>query len=257
MRDDSGWIVHRYDSLGSTMDAAAALAATGVPEKTVVVAGEQTAGRGRGGRSWLAAAGSGLFCTLILRPGLPPDRLTTLPLLTGVAVAEAVERLTGAPCQLKWPNDVWLGADPANAKVAGILVTSRLEDDRANPVLVGVGVNVSTARADLPPGATSILHATGRAVTPDAILDAFLARFDRAYADFQDLGGRPSLVAWRARAALLGERVTVVDGGRERGGRFVGIDEDGALLLEDSTSVVRRVIAGELARGPRSIRVRG
>jgi BirA family biotin operon repressor/biotin-[acetyl-CoA-carboxylase] ligase len=257
MSPKPGWVVHHYDSVPSTMDTAASLASVGAPERTIVVASEQTAGRGRGGRSWQAPPGSGLFCTLILRPALPPALLTTLPLLTGVAVAEAIERVVDAPCRVKWPNDVWLGDDPAHHKVAGILVTSRFNGDVADPVLVGVGVNVSTRCADLPLGATSILLASGRVVMPDTVLDAVLDRFDRVYAEFQATRGRPSLAAWRSRAALLGERVAVVDSGREREGRFVGVDEDGALLLEDSPSAIRRIVAGELARGPRSIDERG
>src|SRR5687767_7047788 len=106
------------------MDVASHLARFGARERTAVVSTEQTTGRGRAGRSWQAAAGSAVFATLILRPPVPADHLSTLPLVVGVAVAETIERISGSAVWLKWPNDVWLGEGIAAAKVAGILVTS-------------------------------------------------------------------------------------------------------------------------------------
>ena len=93
MTNDPGWLIHRYDSVTSTMDVASQLARFGARERTAVVSTEQTAGRGRGGRSWQAAAGSAVFATLILRPPVAAHRLSTLPLIAGVAVAETVERI--------------------------------------------------------------------------------------------------------------------------------------------------------------------
>lgn len=251
MTNRPGWTIHRYDRVASTMDVAARLATFGAPERTAVVSAEQTAGRGRAGRSWQAPPGSSLFCTLILRPGVSPDRLSTLPLVTGVAVAEAIEELTGTPVQLKWPNDVWIGPDPERRKVAGILVTSTMRGGAADVVLVGIGVNVSADHADLPPGATSLLAATGVQTASDEAFLCLLARFDRAYETLLASAGRPSLDSWRSRAALLGEPVTIEDRDRSFAGTFAGIDNDGALLLHDPVSGVYRVVAGDLTRGPR------
>src|SRR5215211_7858515 len=133
---DSGWLIHRFDSVASTMDVASQLARFGARERTAVVSAEQTAGRGRGGRSWHAAAGSAVFATLILRPPVAAQRLSTLPLLAGVAVAEAIERIVGCAAWLKWPNDVWLGLDAGFAKVAGVLVTTSLRGDTVDHALV-------------------------------------------------------------------------------------------------------------------------
>ena len=142
------------------MDVASQLARFGARERTAVVSREQTAGRGRGGRSWQAAAGSAVFATLILRPPVAADRLSTLPLIAGVAVAEVIERIAGCGVLLKWPNDVLLEVDDAATKVAGILVTSSLRGDGVDHVLVGVGINVLGGAQDLPSGATSIQAAT-------------------------------------------------------------------------------------------------
>jgi BirA family biotin operon repressor/biotin-[acetyl-CoA-carboxylase] ligase len=243
------WVIQHYPTLTSTMDRAGIYARAGAPEGIVVVSDEQTAGRGRGGRVWHSPPGAALYATLLLRPAVPPPVLATLPLLAGVAVAEALEALTGAPVQLKWPNDVWMGSDLERRKVAGILLTSAISGQQVNHVLCGIGVNLTTPLDQLPPGGTSVLTATGQTVLPRKMLDALLPVFAERYSQFQEDAEHPSLDAWRARAAMLGEVVTVQDAGQSRTGRFTGIDGDGALLLEQD-GVVQRVVAGDLTRGP-------
>jgi BirA family biotin operon repressor/biotin-[acetyl-CoA-carboxylase] ligase len=250
--DNSGWLIHRYDSVASTMDVASRLARFGARERTAVVSSEQTSGRGRGGRPWHAAKGSAVFATLILRPPVAPQRLSTLPLIAGVAVAEAIERISGAAVLLKWPNDVWLTVDDAPAKVAGILVTSSLRGDSVDHVLIGIGINVLGGAEELPSGATSIQAATGVTTTPAEVFHALLECFDGAYAAYVTADGRPSLSGWLTRAALLGEVVTLEEAGRSRTGTFVGVDEDGGLLLEETADQVHKVVAGDLVRGPRA-----
>jgi BirA family biotin operon repressor/biotin-[acetyl-CoA-carboxylase] ligase len=245
-------LIHRFDSLTSTMDVASQLARFGARERTAVVSAEQTAGRGRGGRAWQAATGSAVFATLILRPPVAARQLSTLPLVVGVAVAETIERMSGSAVSLKWPNDVWLGVGSDAAKVAGILVTSSLRGENVDYVLVGIGINVLGGAHDLPPGATTIHAATGVTVTPDEVLDALLERFAGVYAAFVAADGRPSLASWLARAALLGELVTVEEAGRSFTGRFVGVDDAGSLLVDEPGQPVRRIVAGDLVRGPRA-----
>lgn len=243
------WVIQHYATLTSTMDRASILAGAGAPEGIVVVSDEQTAGRGRGGRAWHSPPGAALYATLLLRPSVSPPALATLPLLAGVAVAEALEALTGMSVQLKWPNDVWLGSDPERRKVAGILLTSAISGQRVNHVLCGIGVNLTTPLDQLPPGGMSVFGATGKQVSVREMLDVLLPAFADRYGEYQAGTGRLSLDAWRARAAMLGEMVTVQDAGQARTGRFTGIDTDGALLLEQD-DVVQRVVAGDLTRGP-------
>ena len=234
------------------MEVAGLLAQIGARDRTVVVSTEQTAGRGRGGRSWHAAACSAVFATLILRPPVAAHRLSTLPLVAGVAIAEAIERVAGCAAWLKWPNDVWLGVDGDYAKVAGVLVTTNLRGDTIDYALVGVGINVLDGVQHLPHGATNIQAATGVAVTPDVVLHAMLGRFAEMYDAFVAAGGRPSLDGWLARAALLGEVVTIDDAGRSRTGTYVGIADDGGLLIEEPGHPIRKIVAGDLVRGPRT-----
>jgi BirA family transcriptional regulator, biotin operon repressor / biotin---[acetyl-CoA-carboxylase] ligase len=250
--DDPGWLIQRFETVASTMDVASQFARFGARERTAVVSTEQTAGRGRGGRTWQAVADRALFATLILRPPVAAHQLSTLPLMVGVAVAETVERISGSAVWLKWPNDVWLGEGSDAAKVAGILVTSSLRGENVDHVLIGIGINVLGGAHDLPPGATTIQSKTGATVTPNEVLRILLERFADAYTDFVETNGRPSLAGWLARAALLGEMVTVEEAGRSITGKFVGVDEVGALLIDDPGLPVRRVVAGDLVRGPRA-----
>ena len=249
---DFSWLIHRFDSVASTMDVASQFAQLGARDRTAVISPEQTAGRGRSGRSWQAAAGSAVLATLILRPHVAAHRLSTLPLIAGVAVAEAIENIGGRRVRLKWPNDVWLDAHAGPAKVAGILVSSSLRGESVEYVLIGVGINVLGGADELPPGATSIQAATGVTMTPDEVSQCLLECFGRAYAAYVAADGRPSLSGWLARAALLGEVVTLVDAGRSLTGTFVGIDEDGGLLLEETADKFRKLVAGNLVRGPRA-----
>lgn len=245
--DSTPVIGHRIVTLGtvtSTMDVAADLAKAGAAEGTIVVANEQTAGRGRGGRTWSAPAGSGLFMSLVLRPDVPPDRLGCLSLIVGVGVARTLESFGLLP-KLKWPNDVWLDG----RKVAGILVSSRVAAARTT-VIVGIGINVCSPEEHLPPGAASLQLALNRAVTPDAVLSRVCPTLDEEYVGFVRSSGTPDLSGWTQRAALLGEPVSVVDGAAVYAGECIGIDGRGALLLRSADGRIVRIVAGDLTRGP-------
>lgn len=191
-----GWIaaVHAHPSLGSTNDEAARLAEAGAPEGVVVVADEQTAGRGRLGRTWTAEAGTSLLASWIVRPPYAADRWPLLSLATGVAVAEAViDR--GVEAQLKWPNDVLAG----HRKLAGILA------EAGNGfVVVGLGLNVR--QDSFPEGlsATSLLLERARPVGRARLLGAVLERFAPYAAD-----PGSALEPYRRLCATLGRRVRV------------------------------------------------
>jgi BirA family transcriptional regulator, biotin operon repressor / biotin---[acetyl-CoA-carboxylase] ligase len=198
---------------GSTNDRARELAVAGAPHGTLVTAGEQTAGRGRQGRSWAAPAGSALLASLVLRD--PP---ALVPLAAAVAVAEAIEAATGRATAIKWPNDVLLDG----RKVAGILAEGRPQEGWA---VLGIGVNVAVETADLP----QELHATAGTLglAPAAIEDLL--------EDLLTLLGRwlaaepaATLEAWRARDALAGHDVTWAAGS----GRATGVDAEGRLVVE-------------------------
>jgi BirA family biotin operon repressor/biotin-[acetyl-CoA-carboxylase] ligase len=211
-----------YRRIGSTNARARELAGAGAPHGTLVTAAEQSAGRGRQGRTWTAAPGRALLCSVVVRD--PP---ALLPLAAGVAVAEVV----GSDAQIKWPNDVLAGG----RKVAGILVEGRPQEGWA---VVGIGLNVALRIEDFPAELRSTAGTLG--LEPDAIegvLDALLAGLERwISADAEAL-----VEAVRARDALLGRPV------RWAGGQGVGagIDARGRLVVQTDTGTVA-LDAGEV-----------
>lgn len=228
-------------STASTNADLAAAAQAGAPEGTVHVTAHQTAGRGRLDRSWEAPPGSGVTASILLRPSAVPDHLWTwLPLLTGVAVAEAVVAL-GADVRLKWPNDV-LAAD---RKLAGILV-ERIETPDGPAAVVGVGINVAMTDAQLPvPDATS-LALLGIVTDATTVLDLVLGRLADLYEAWVAASGDPGhglREAYRARSGTLGEhvRVTMADGSTFDG-HATDVDEAGRLIVDG-----RPVSAGDVA----------
>jgi BirA family biotin operon repressor/biotin-[acetyl-CoA-carboxylase] ligase len=210
-----------------------------LPEGALAVADVQTAGRGRLGRPWVAPAGTAVLASVLLKP--PPGRpLPQLSLVAGVAVAEAIERLSTLPARIKWPNDVLL----ADEKVAGILAEAR-----EGAVVLGIGVNVDQAREQLPPGAASLRTATGRRWSREAVLDALLDTLGERYEQWL-AGGLAAVHGELARRDALRDTRVTVDGAP---GTARGIDRDGRLQVELDAGGRRVVESGEVRvarRGP-------
>lgn len=242
----------RRERVSSTMDVVATLARAGAPEGLVVVADDQTSGRGRAGRSWVAPPGSALLCSTLLRPQVGLECLSALPLLVGVAVARAIEALAPVTSAVKWPNDVLIDG----RKVAGILLNVRAATDLVEFVVVGIGINIS-AGALSSADAISMADCARRPIDRDALLDRLLDELSAVYTSFVETPTEPDLEPWRARAYLKSEEVVIHDGGREVTGRYRDIDSSGALLLEEADGSIRRVVSGDLTRGPRPLRRTG
>jgi BirA family transcriptional regulator, biotin operon repressor / biotin---[acetyl-CoA-carboxylase] ligase len=214
-----------HRSVDSTNERAKALALAEAPHGTVVTADEQTAGRGRQGRGWVAAPGSAVLVSIVLRP--PPE---SVPLAAAVAVAEAVP----ADCRIKWPNDVLVDG----RKLAGILVEGRPQEGWA---VLGIGLNVSTPAHAFPPElretATSLAIALPEPPSAERVLAALLERLaDRLATPLPEV-----LAEWRSRDALEGSKVRW-NGGE---GTAAGIDESGSLLVDTGAGRVA-LAAGEV-----------
>lgn len=223
-------------SCDSTNERARALALAGAPHGTLVTADEQTAGRGRHGRSWVAPAGACLLCSLVLRWQDPPQVPVLLPLIAGVAACEAI----GADAGVKWPNDVVLGTDLA--KVAGILVEARAQEGWA---VLGVGVNVALRLEDLPAQVHSRAATLGR---PPAGIESLLAALlDALSVRLADTPAQ-TLEAWRARDALAGREVAWAcpTGTRQGHGSARGVDQQGRLLVQVADGETVALGAGEV-----------
>jgi BirA family transcriptional regulator, biotin operon repressor / biotin---[acetyl-CoA-carboxylase] ligase len=234
------------DETDSTNLRARDLAAGGAPEGTIVVAGKQTEGRGRKGRSWFSPSGGGVYVSLILRPPLAPSEAPRITLMTGVAATEALVSLTRLDARIKWPNDVLV----RGKKIAGILTEISTEMDRIDYVVVGVGLNVNIQRESLGEGlrqrATSILIETGESFSRVRLLKAFLKHFEAYYKILQDEGFEPIRKRWKELSDIIGQRVSVEMIGMVRTGRVVDIDPDGVLILEDDLGSIQRVASGDV-----------
>lgn len=227
--------------MGSTNDLIAELAELGAPEGTCVVAEEQVAGRGRRGRAWISPPGSGLWVSVLIRPGdRPREAWGVLPLLAGLAARSALIEC-GVPAALKWPNDLVIDADPIR-KLGGILVQATDND----ACVIGTGINTSLTREELPTEqATSVLLEDGE---PDrtALLAGYLRALATLIARWHD--GDTSLIEeYRAACASLGRTVDVhlPDGSTLRG-VALGIDDEGHLIVEDSSGARTIVTAGDV-----------
>jgi len=239
--------VHYFTEVASTQDLARELARRGAGHGEVVVAERQTAGRGRLGRSWHSPARVNFYGTFILRPTIPLAQVATLSLVAGVAVAQALETVAPKIVALKWPNDVWLNG----RKVAGLIAEAVTDSNhQLTAVLLGIGINLNLAADDLPPDlrdkATSVLIATGSPCDRTAFAEALFSNLEARYSETMVHGFDPIREAWMKYSALTGRRVTVVDGAHRIGGVVVGIDYEGALLLDDN-GVTNRILAGDVS----------
>ena len=210
-----------YRVTDSTNERAKELALQGAPHGAIVTADEQTAGRGRQGRTWVAPPGSALLLSVLLRD--LGKAQAHLPLAAALAVCDACEQAAPVSCRIKWPNDVWIDG----RKVAGILIEGRPQEGWA---VLGTGVNVSTREGDFPPElrdiATSIAAVAGSGSVP--ALDDFLALLTESL-DTR-LADKPKAIvaAWRERDALQGQKVQWQSGE----GVAEGINDDGALIVQ-------------------------
>jgi BirA family biotin operon repressor/biotin-[acetyl-CoA-carboxylase] ligase len=228
---DAPYEVEYHDTVGSTNDRARELAAAG-REDVVVLADEQTGGRGRLDRAWSAPAG-GVWLSVLCRPAVPPGEAPVFTLAAAVATTRAC-REAGADASIKWPNDVLVGGE----KVAGVLIEMEGEADRVSWLVVGVGVNANTAPAALPETATSVAAEAGP-VERRVFLASVVDRFRELVADPEAV-----LPAWRDRALTLGREVRVETPSGTVEGTAVDVEFPGTLLVETGEGTVR-VAAGD------------
>ena len=236
-------------SVPTTMSRAADLAAAGEPEGATVVAEEQTEGRGRLGRAWVAPPGTSLLVSVVLRPPLATDAVWLTVAAAGVALAGAVDEVApgAAPAGLKWPNDLELHG----AKAAGLLAEAQLEGDRLAAVLLGMGVNVNQRAGDFPAEvagrATSVSQAAGAPVDRGRLLAAWARRFLDGYAEL--CAGRPGpvLAAYRERLVTVGRQVRADRiGAAPVEGTAVDLTTAGALVIQTASGARVEVLAGDV-----------
>ncbi|MEV6744203.1 biotin--[acetyl-CoA-carboxylase] ligase [Streptomyces sp. NPDC051080] len=236
------------ETTGSTNSDLARSAAAGLDEGAVLIAEEQTAGRGRLDRTWTAPARSGLFFSVYLKPGdVPAERWGWLPLLTGVAAATGLARSAGVDTALKWPNDLLVTVEGAERKAGGILA-----ERAGDGVVVGMGVNVSLRADELPaPTAASLALAGAVSTDRETLLRGVLRSLEHWYGQWRAADGDAAASglqeAYAAGCATLGRTVRAqLPGDRTLTGEAVAIDGDGRLVLSTGNGLQEPVSAGDI-----------
>jgi BirA family biotin operon repressor/biotin-[acetyl-CoA-carboxylase] ligase len=247
-----GQSVVYYPSLGSTNEVLKELAAQGAPEGTLVIADEQTAGKGRLGRKWLAPPGTSLLMSLLFRPdpsgrasgrSLAPNQAPRLTMICSLAIADAIEGLTGLSVGLKWPNDIFI----RGKKAGGILTESGTTGGHLDYVIVGMGLNVNLAISALPELrglATSLSEELGREVSRLELLWRILEGIETRYVSLSR--GESPHEEWTARLINLGHQVQVTTSQGVLAGWAEGVDADGALILRTRNGQRKRILAGDV-----------
>ena len=242
-------VVEHHAMIGSTNDRARELAQLGTPEIALIVADEQTAGRGRQNRSWYTPAGTALAFSLLTRPVIAPQRAMHLTMLAGLAAVEGIEWATGLRLDLKWPNDVvTMDNDQLKMKkVGGILTECAFQGEAIDYAVIGIGLNVNvdfSQQLELRESATSLMHLAGREIDRGAVLQAVVAAFVDRYAWITD--DNRLREAWAAHLINLRRNIRVNLNDQMIEGYAEGVDDDGALLLRTADGRVQRLLSGDV-----------
>ena len=236
--------IHHYYKIGSTNSEAMEAAGDGASEGSVFVAEEQTAGRGRGAHQWNSAPSAGIYCSVVLRPALPPAEALILALAAGLAVHAAVQQVDSRILpDLKWPNDLLIDGK----KFCGILTEMNAEATRVRYLVVGIGINVNQARfrADLQPVATSLRLASGTEWSRVDLCAALLKSLDREYRDLLHKPGAHESILKRFQersSSARGRQVRVEENGGFEG-VTEGLDPRGFLQVRTAEGM-RTVLSG-------------
>ncbi|RHW41271.1 biotin--[acetyl-CoA-carboxylase] ligase [Neobacillus notoginsengisoli] len=244
--DFIGQKVFYYESVDSTQKIANDLSTENAPEGTLVIADEQTSGRGRMERKWHSPKGEGIWMSLLVRPEIPPQQAPQLTLLTAVAAVRAIEEAAGLTPVIKWPNDIMVNSK----KIAGILTEMQAEADRIHSVIIGIGINVNQDRTDFPKEllgtATSLAIETGNGLPRSRIIQEFCAQFEKLYLLYLEKGFYPIKLLWESYARGIGSfmRARTYNGVIE--GVALGITEDGVLKIESSDGTIHKIYSADI-----------
>ena len=236
-------IVYR-ETIDSTQNLAISLASKPDSHGTVVIAEQQTSGRGRQDRKWLSPRG-GIWLSVVLRPSIPTAKITLLPFVTGLAVYDTI-KTTGLDARLKWPNDVII----SDKKVAGILLDISAQADQVNYAVIGVGINTNVDSSAIPARLdgikiTSISGELGHTVNRLDLTRSLLENIERYYVEMEQQGVGTILQEWKKRSDILGRKVTVVQNNKMIQGVAADVNYDGSLLVQTDHGVIN-VVSGDI-----------
>ncbi len=241
--------IHRLRSVESTNATLRDLARAGEPEGTVVIADEQTSGRGRSGRVWFSPAHLGVWASILLKPQLAPQQAAALSIVTAVAAADVLASDLGIETRVKWPNDIMVGA----LKLGGVLVeTGEVAGGPVEEVIVGVGINVGQSGGgfpiDIADRATSLEMVLGRAIDRMDVLRSLLTEFEGRYREFLAHGFGPARDRWRELSSTRGRGVEIATAGRTVIGTVTDLSLEGALVVRTEAGDRVEFWHGDVAR---------
>lgn len=241
----AGCEIHYYESIDSSNTKARELAEDGHPSGTLVVAEQQSVGKGRRGRSWESAPGIGIYMTLMLKPEINPNNASMLTLVAAMAVTNAIRRITGAQALIKWPNDIVINGK----KICGILTEMSAQFDYINNIVIGIGINVHNESfpEELKETASSLWIECGRHFHRATIIEAFLEEFERTYAIYLETEDMEGLQAEYSNLLVnMGRQVRVLDPKEPFEGKAMGITKRGELIV-DTWESRKLVSSGEVS----------
>ncbi|MBU4312759.1 MAG: biotin--[acetyl-CoA-carboxylase] ligase, partial [Candidatus Omnitrophica bacterium] len=234
--------IYSYKEIGSTNEAAYDLAMSGEEEGSVVVAEYQTKGRGRMGRKWISPKGKGAYFSMILRPDILPREISSITLLSSLAVAKTIREKLGLKALIKWPNDVLINS----GKVCGILTEMNAEPDKINFIVLGIGININTKEEMLPEGASSLMAEKGEEVSRLEFVRQLLECIDKYYKIFNSGKISDIIKEYKALSAVLDRRVQINYHNRLVSGHVLDVDKEGALILRMDSGLNERILAGDV-----------
>lgn len=243
---DFGKDIYYFDSIGSTNDYAKKVAAEGGCEGTIVIADEQTSGRGRRGREWVSEKGVGIWMSMILRPDIEPNEAAKITQIVAAAMASAIETKTDLATYIKWPNDLIL----ESKKVGGILTEMSAELGEINYIVVGMGINVNSERFDddIKHVATSIKGILGETVSRTDLIVEFVKNFEYLYKDFVESKNlEKTLRICRDQSATIGKEVDIIHRDQKRRAKALDINDDGELIVRYENGEEGVVFFGEVS----------
>lgn len=238
-------IVH-FNSIDSTNIKAKELARKGSDEGTIVVAEEQTSGRGRLGRVWISPKGKGIWMSIILRPDIDPIYASKVTQIGAAAVWKAINSI-GIKAEIKWPNDIVLNGK----KICGILTEMSGELNKINYIVIGIGINVNIEEAEFPTEiaktASSLKAEVGKYICRQELLIEILRELDYYYDDLINKGSiKEAIDICRRESVLLGKDIKIISKGQEVLAKAIDITDDGELIIEEGKER-RKLISGEVS----------
>jgi len=244
--DVLGRSVHFEETVTSTQAIAHRLAYEGAVEGTIVVAEEQTTGRGRLDRAWYSPKHTGIWMSMILRPKIPPSKAPQLTLLAAVGVVQAIQEVTGLEPDIKWPNDILIN----QKKLVGILTELQAETDRINSVIIGIGINVNQELSNFPENlhsiASSLAIEKGEKVDRAKLIQVILLKIEKLYNEYLQHGFKVIKILWESYATSIGKHIIARTLSGSIEGKAIGINSEGVLLLEDASGTVHQIYSADI-----------